>query len=230
MMNKFNLIILVITVVVIICIGIYLYKNNSKNNNVAAKEAFYQASSQVNPITIADMATTVMAADAPVHEYAIFKMIGKLNTITSNAEVPLYNSNKYGDEYPSEVKSDTTNSSSIKISNTEGKITLDPQKKYRISLSFNRVHYNSIIADIKTTTMDLVLNSYDDKDERIPAKSIANTATVTKGIIFTTTLDIFTIITGVNYIIPLLRYRDKVTVLNSDVVDSSTYMLIETIN
>ena len=58
-MNKLNLIILSITVVVIICIGIYLYKND-KNNQVNT-EPFYQATSQAaaNPITIANMATSV---------------------------------------------------------------------------------------------------------------------------------------------------------------------------
>jgi hypothetical protein len=57
MMNKLNLIILSITVVVIICVGIYLYKND-KNNQVNT-EPFYQAASQANPITIADMATKI---------------------------------------------------------------------------------------------------------------------------------------------------------------------------
>ena len=135
MMNKFNLIILSITVVVIICIGIYLYKNNQANT-----EPFYQTSSQApsNPITIADMETTVMAA--PVTEYAVFKMIGMLKDINNTTEAPVYSINSFNENYPTNI----INSNKISIDNNLGKISLDPTKKYKIYISFNRQHVNAI--------------------------------------------------------------------------------------
>lgn len=221
MMNNLNLIILGIIIVVIICIGIYLYKNNQVN-----KEPFYQTSGAVNPITIADMATSVMA-NPTTHEYAVFKMIGSLNTISNTNEIPLYKSNMYSMHYPSVAKSN--GNISINIDNNTGKITLSPTKKYRITLSFNRLHYGSVN---KITNLDLLINSYNSSDTRIPDKSFANTALTSNNTInqFSTSLNIFTIITDVSYIIPLIRYRDAATANATKYVDSSTYMLIETVD
>lgn len=233
MMNKLNLIILVITVAVIICIGIYLYKNN-KNNNMATKEAFYQASSQAstNPITIADMATTIadMATTIitpTVHEYAIFKMIGNIKEITNTVETPLYKDNSYiGTKYPSNYSS---NENVIKISNGDGKIYLDSTKKYRLQISFNRQHSDTIT---KSTDLDLLINSYDILNTRIPAQSYGSTAYILRNglnsINNLVTLNIFCIIHGVSYIIPLIRYRNNVTVNSNNITDTSTFILIET--
>lgn len=218
MMNKLNLIILSITVVVIICIGIYLYKNNQVHT-----EPFYQTSS--NPITIADMATTVMAN--PTHEYAVFKMIGSLISISNTNEIPLYNNNSYvaGGIYPSNVID--SNTRSISISNDTGKIMLDTSKKYRIHLSFNRLHIKKISSSAE---LDLLINSFNSSNTRIPEQSYGNTAYIVNETNKPVTINIYTIISNVSYIIPLIRYRNKASIDTSNLVDTSTYMLIETCN
>lgn len=221
MMNNLNLIILGIIIVVIICIGIYLYKNNQVN-----KEPFYQTSGAVNPITIADMATSVMANNSPApHEYAVFKMLGNLNAMTAGVETPLYKSSSYATKFPYSTKGVTT--TSIILDGNTGKIMLDAKKKYRIFLTFNRIHVDNISAN---SEMDLLINSLDSSGTRIPAQSISNTSYVANNNETTVTLNLYTIIYDVSSIQPIVRYRFATAPINNRVVDTSIYMLIETCN
>lgn len=238
MMNISNLIIAGITFIIFVCAAIYLYNKNSNvsnanqivNNTNGTIEKF-QVTSPQNPITIADMATSVM--DNSVNtEYSIFKMIGSLTDISGSKEYPLYSTNTYkGTNYPSKNE----NSTSISIDNSIGRITLSPTKKYKIHFTFTKQHVKIIGTQPTTSTytdIDAIIYSYDNFNNILPSQTYSNTAQILKNASTSlanslVTLNIYAIISNVSYIIPVIRYRNNATLATSGITDTSSYMFIE---
>lgn len=83
MMNISNLIIAGITFIIFSCVAIYLYNNSIRNvNNINGVIEKFQGISTQNPITIADMATSIMNDNKP-YESILVSFSGR-NKSTNN--------------------------------------------------------------------------------------------------------------------------------------------------
>lgn len=154
MMNISNLIIAGITFIIFVWAAIYLYNNPNRNvNNTNGVIEKFQGTNTQNPITIADMATSIMVDNKSIIYY-MYNFTGRntFNAIQNNINF-LAESNYNIIPFKTEKMDDTGN-----IKRNNGQVLLEPGT-YRIAITVNKyvqdptviTNFNLELYDVTTT-------------------------------------------------------------------------------